>query len=127
MTEKEKLKKIFSTNLKRYMKLRGKSRNDICDDLGFNYFTVSDWVNGKKYPRMDKIETLAKYFGVLISDLIEEKTEKHHEMKKNNDILSDIIVRMRTDSDFLSVVETLNNLDSEKLSSVRAMLVAFMK
>ena len=66
-------KSIFARNLKYYMDLNNKSRNDLCDALGFSYYTVSDWVNGKKYPRMDKVEMLANYFGILKSDLIEEK------------------------------------------------------
>ena len=48
------------------------SRKDVADVLGISYFTVTDWVNGKKFPRMDKVELLANYFGVLKSDLIEE-------------------------------------------------------
>ena len=32
---------------------------------------MSDWVNGKKFPRIDKIELLAQYFGIQKSDLIE--------------------------------------------------------
>ncbi len=68
-------KEIFSTNLKRYMALGGKSRKDVCEALGYSYFTFSDWVNGKKMPRMDKVEQLANYFGISKSDLIEEKKE----------------------------------------------------
>ena len=66
-------KEIFSINLKRLMEQRGVSRQDLSKVLGVSYFTISDWVNGKKYPRMDKVEMLAIYFGVLKSDLIEEK------------------------------------------------------
>ena len=66
-------KNVFASNLKRYMEVKGKSRNDISEALGISYFTVSDWVNGKKYPRMDKVEMLANYFGVQKSDLIEKK------------------------------------------------------
>jgi len=59
---------------------------DICEALGFSYYTVTDWVKGKKMPRMDKVEKLAKYFGCLISDLIEEKqkqpTESELSIKK---------------------------------------------
>ena len=65
-------KYIFSENLKRLMNEKGVSRRDIADILKISYFTVSDWVNGRKYPRMDKVELLANYFGVLKSDLIEE-------------------------------------------------------
>ena len=68
-------KNIFALNLKRYMELNGKSRNDISEALGISYFTVSDWVNGKKYPRMDKVEMLASYFGIQKSDLIEDKNK----------------------------------------------------
>ena len=66
-------KQIFSINLKRLMAQKGVSRQDLSKVLGVSYFTLSDWVNGKKYPRMDKVEMLADYFGVLKSDLIEEK------------------------------------------------------
>lgn len=66
-------KNIFADNLRHYMKVNNKTRRDICDDLGFSYYTFSDWVNGKKYPRMDKVEMLANYFGIAKSDLIEEK------------------------------------------------------
>ena len=58
------------------MDLNRKTRRDVCEALGFSYYTFSDWVNGKKYPRMDKVEMLASYFGVLKSDLIEDKKEK---------------------------------------------------
>ena len=69
-------KNVFASNLKRYMEVKGKNRNDISEALGISYFTVSDWVNGKKYPRLDKVEKLANYFGVQKSDLIENKVEK---------------------------------------------------
>ena len=72
-------KNVFASNLKRYMEVKGKSRNDISEALGISYFTVSDWVNGKKYPRMDKVEMLANYFGIQKSDLIEQKEEKSPE------------------------------------------------
>ena len=68
-------KEVFAKNLKKYMELNGKSRREICAALGYSYFTFSDWVNGKKMPRMDKVEQLANYFGILKSDLIEDKKE----------------------------------------------------
>ena len=66
-------KEIFSINLKRLMEQKGVSRQDLSNVLGVSYFTISDWVNGKKYPRMDKVEMLAEFFCVLKSDLIEDK------------------------------------------------------
>ena len=69
-------KSVFAKNLQYQMDLNRKTRRDVCEALGFSYYTFSDWVNGKKYPRMDKVEMLASYFGVLKSDLIEDKKEK---------------------------------------------------
>lgn len=63
---------IFADNLKRLMERDGKSRKDVCDALNLNYYTFTDWVNAKKYPRMDKVELLADYFNVTKSELIEE-------------------------------------------------------
>lgn len=66
-------KEIFSKNLKHYMDLHNKDRNDVCKDLNFPYTTFAEWYNGKIYPRIDKIEMLANYFGIKKSDLIERK------------------------------------------------------
>ena len=71
-------KDIFASNLQKYMKRNDKSRTDIAEALGISYYTVTDWVKGKKYPRMDKVERLAKYFGIKKSDLIEQKTIESH-------------------------------------------------
>lgn len=66
-------REIFSRNLRKYMELNDKKQNDIIRDLGINKSTISSWVNGTKLPRMDKVDALAKYFGVKRSDLIEDK------------------------------------------------------
>lgn len=73
-------KQIFSENLRRHMELSRKTRKDISESLGISYYTVSDWVNGKKFPRMDKVEMLANLFGIEKSDLIEEESK----VKKRN-------------------------------------------
>ena len=71
---------------------------------------------------MNKVEQLAKYFGILISDLVEEKTEEHREMQKKNDIISDVVIRMQTDETFSAAVESLYKLDEKKLLSILALL-----
>ncbi len=69
----ETYKKIFSRNLNYYMELNGKTQSDLINDLGFNKSAVSTWCNGSRLPRMDKVETLAQYFRINRSDLIDEK------------------------------------------------------
>ena len=118
-------KAILSKNLKHYIEKSGKDRRGLAEEWGFPYSTVTDWINGKKYPRIDRIEIMADYFGILKSDLIEEKMTP--EIEKDNDTLSSIIVRMTRDKEFFSVVESLYALDSEQIKGIQGMLKAFNK
>lgn len=68
-------KAIMAENIQRLMDSRGIDRNKICADLGFKYTTFTDWVKGNTYPRIDKIEMMANYFGVPKSQLVEKYVE----------------------------------------------------
>ena len=120
-------KETFAKNLSYYVDKTGKSQKELAEVAGVAPSTFNDWMKAKKYPRIDKIEILANYFRILKSDLIEEKSEEHREMQKNNDTMAGIIVRMRNDELFLSVVEDVSKLDSEKLTLLKQMLSAFLK
>lgn len=66
-------KKIFSNNLRKYMTLNKKIQADLINDLNLSSSTISNWCTGLKLPRMDKIQMLADYFNIQISDLLEDK------------------------------------------------------
>ena len=66
-------KEIFIRNLKRYLAETGTRQNTIAQVVGVSTGTISDWMMGRTYPRMDKIQALADYFGIKKSDLIEDK------------------------------------------------------
>lgn len=66
-------KEIFAKNLNYYMNINKKDRNDIARDLDLPYTTVTSWCKGEFYPRIDKIQLLANYFGIQKSDLVESK------------------------------------------------------
>lgn len=68
-------KQIMSRNILKYMEIEGKTRQDVCRDLDISYTTFTDWVKGKTYPRIDKIEMLANYFHITKADLVEEESE----------------------------------------------------
>lgn len=65
-------KEIMSRNIQHYMNIKNKTRQEICDDIGVKYTTFTDWLNGNTYPRIDKIELMANYFGINKSDLVED-------------------------------------------------------
>lgn len=120
-------KKIFSNNLNYYMDINDKTRKDVADAIGVSYFTFTDWAKGKTYPRMDKVEKLADYFGILKSDLIEDKTKERVETQKKADTISDAVLKMKTNPEFLSLIEKLVALDSSQIRSVDGMISAFLK
>lgn len=66
-------KETFSKNLLFYLEWSGKSQKEVAEAIGVTPASLNEWTKAKKYPRIDKIELLARYFGILKSDLIEEK------------------------------------------------------
>lgn len=122
---KELSKQVFSRNLKRYMESSGKNQKELAEIAGVTAPTFNEWIKGKKFPRIDKVQRLADYFGIKKSDLIEERLTE--EQKTGNVVLAGIIARLRMDEDFRHAVETLNALDAEKLKGVQQMLQAFAK
>lgn len=78
-------KEVLSKNIKKYMELRNVDRMAIVEATGISYNTLSDWINGKNYPYIDKIEILANFFQCNKADLIEDisKDGRLDSMEKN--------------------------------------------
>ena len=68
-------KVVFANNLKRYLLLSGKTQKEVALAIGVTTGNFCDWMNYRSYPRVDKIQALADYFGIKMSDLIEEVSE----------------------------------------------------
>lgn len=83
-------KEIFAKNLKYYMELNHKDRNDVCRDLEIPYTTFAEWYNGNIYPRIDKIQILANYFDIKKSDLVEDKSKINIDNKRAYPILGTV-------------------------------------
>lgn len=69
-------KEIFSKNLMYYLERKGKTQREVAEALNVSTSAFNEWATGRKYPRIDKIEKLANYFGIQKSDLIEDKKNK---------------------------------------------------
>lgn len=71
-------KEILAQNLSHYLDKTGRDQREVAEVVGVAPSTFNEWVKGKKYPRVDKIQMLADYFGIRMSDLIEEVGDKGH-------------------------------------------------
>ena len=70
-------KTVLAKNLTYYVDRSGRTQKELAEVVGVATSTFNDWMKGKKYPRIDKIELLANYFGILKSDLIEDREKKN--------------------------------------------------
>lgn len=76
-------KKVMSYNIKRLLKEHNKTRRDLAKATGINYNTMSSWIQGKSYPRIDRIELMANYFHVPKSALVERQNKPANEIPIN--------------------------------------------
>lgn len=68
-------KEIMALNIKRFLDKKGMTMKDLAVELNVPYTTVLDWCKGATYPRIDKIELMARFFGVVKSELVEDPND----------------------------------------------------
>ncbi len=64
-------KQIFADNLRRLLKARREKQMDLVRLLDVSRSTLSAYCSGTQMPRMDKLELIARHFGVPLSELLE--------------------------------------------------------
>lgn len=72
----EKDREVFGRNLTHYMNRNKITGVTLAKYMGVSSATVSDWMHGKKMPRVDKLKSLANYFRINMSDLTDDADEK---------------------------------------------------
>lgn len=66
-------KKVMGDNIQYYMDINKIERREFAKALGVPYSSLTDWINGNTYPRIDKIQRMADYFHIEKSDLVEPR------------------------------------------------------
>lgn len=103
-------KQIMAKNIRYYMNKHSVSQTEICNTLGIKMPTFSDWVNAKTYPRIDKIELMANYFGVSKADLVEERTAQSN---SSNAVTINVLGRVAAG---IPIEAVENIIDTEEIS-----------
>lgn len=103
----EERKRIFSRNLLNVLNETKKSQIDVANAIGVSQQTFNTWCRGVALPRMGKIQLLADYFRINMSDLIEEPAA---------DASSVVPVQLRWDErELLEKYNLLNDLGRNKV------------
>ena len=105
---------------------KGMTQEELGKILGVQKSAIAKYESGSfvniKSTTLKKISDL---LDLRPAELIFEANRE--EIEKNNDIITDAVIKMRTDDEFLSVVECLMKLDSTKLSAIKQMALALQK
>lgn len=71
MTDEEQ-KEVFSKNLSHYISIFEKTQKEVADAISVSPQTFNTWTQGIALPRMGKIQSLANYFNINKSDLLDK-------------------------------------------------------
>ncbi|MFP3154429.1 helix-turn-helix domain-containing protein [Lachnospiraceae bacterium ZAX-1] len=78
-------KQIFSKNLNKLLSKFEKTQKEVADAIGVLPQTFNTWCVGQSIPRMGKVQSLADYFGVPKSDLIDTRDGEENQGYYIND------------------------------------------
>lgn len=68
-------KEILSKNLKKQLNNKDLTPTEFARIMKYPETTVFNWIHGKSYPRIDKIQEMADFFDIYKSDLTEDKND----------------------------------------------------
>lgn len=68
------IREVFANNFKKILKMRNIEQKKLALDLDLSTATVSDWVNGKKYPKPENMQLIADYLNCKVSDLRDDNS-----------------------------------------------------
>lgn len=112
-----------SDRLKEALRLRNMKQAELAELTGISKQSINCYVSGRYEPKQEALYKMGRALDVAEMwlagyDIPMERPKE----QKNNDALSDIVVMLRTDEEFFSIVEKISKMDPEKRKSLNALL-----
>lgn len=112
-----------SSRIKEAMKAAGKKQADLTRETGIDKGSISHYVSGRYEPKQEAIYKLAMVLNVSEMWLWGyDAPRERPKAQKNNDAISDIVIKLRKDEELLSIVLKIMEMDSEKRKSLNTLL-----
>ncbi len=70
MNNKDNINRTIAQNITLFLDRRGKTQQELADFVGVSQAAISNWSQGIKLPRMDKIDKICEFFKIKRSDLL---------------------------------------------------------
>lgn len=109
--------------LREAMSIKGIKQVDLVRSTGIDKGSISSYLSGRYEPKQEAIYKMA-----LALDVSEmwlwgyDVPMERPKAQKNNDAISDIVLLLRSDEEFLSIVLKISKMDSEKRKNLNALL-----
>lgn len=101
------------------MSITGKKQVDIVKATGIDKGSISNYLSGRYEPKQEAIYKIALALNVSEMWLWGYDVPMDRpQAQKNNDAIADIVVRLRTDENFLLAVKKIYMMEPEKLESL---------
>ena len=120
------LERVATTpdRLREALEAAGMMQMELAKATGLAHSSVSRYLSGIMEPKQKAVALMARVLDVSEMWLWGYDCPKERPLEqKNNDVLSDIVVRLRTDEVFFSGVKALHDMEPERLAG----LLAFLK
>lgn len=113
----------IAERLREAMNIRDIKQVDLARQTGINRSAISRYLSGEYEPKNKPVYELAKALDVSDQWLLGyDAPMERPKAQKNNDAISDIVLQMRSDEEFLSIVQKISKMDSEKRKNLNALL-----
>lgn len=119
---------LLMYRLREALDFRGKKAADLSKDLNIPKSAVSQYLSGKSQTMdSERLYSICRYLNVNEAWMLGFDVPMERDFKKNNDIMTDIVVRMRKDYEFFSLIERLYSLEEDQIRGISQMLGTFLK
>lgn len=103
--------------------MRNMKQAELAELTGISKQSINCYVSGRYEPKQEALYKMGRALDVAEMwlagyDIPMERPKE----QKNNDALSDIVVMLRTDEEFFSIVEKISKMDPAKRKSLNALL-----
>lgn len=103
--------------------IRDKKAVDLVRDLKIPKSAISQYLSGaSKNMDSERLYSICKYLDVSEPWMMGYDVSMERRTEKKNNAIADIVVRLRTDEDFLFLVESMGKLDAEKLKAFKQLV-----
>lgn len=120
----EKPQAAIAERLREALSATGKKQADLVRETGLDRGSISSYLSGKYEPKQKAIFKMAQALGVSESWLLGYDVPMHRtDEQKKNDQLAELIVQMRKDPAFYSLVVRLSKVETEQRDLIDKLLI----